>query len=171
MNFLSWLGESFVMSIFHTHIVCLLMWSHKNRIYCYHNKITSIIPKYYLILLKPKNSRQIFLLCQADWYSYLYTLNINICYHISDFIVRNTWLNYNIGMWSVGWSQGFQKCITVVGLKCQNLHQDTQNILILPELTRVILTVVVFLQRAGGPRGPPPSTLQIQCMRYGGVFW
>ena len=98
---------------------------------------------------------QMFLLCQADWYSHLYTLNINICYHISDFIVRNTWLNYNIGMWSVGWSQGFQKCITVVGLKCQNLHQDTQNILILPELTRVILTVVVFLQRAEGPKGPP----------------
>ena len=110
-------------------IVCLLMWSHKNRIYCYHNKITSIIPKYYLILLKHKNSRQIILLCQADWYSYLYILNINICYHISDFIVRNTWLNYNIGMGSVGWSQGFQNCITIVGLKCQNLlHQDTQNI-------------------------------------------
>ena len=57
---LSGLGESCPDHVNLSYIVYLLMWSRKYGIYCYRNKITSIIPKYYLIWLKHKNSRQSF---------------------------------------------------------------------------------------------------------------
>ena len=53
------LGESCPDHVNLSYIVCLLMWSHKYGIYCYHNKITSIIPNYDSISLNEANNNRI----------------------------------------------------------------------------------------------------------------